>query len=251
MSENRFTVLIPSFNTGASLLRQTVTNVLGATELPLLLVIDGSTDGSGEAVKALEEEVDRFTILHLPHNSGKGEAVRHGVLHAVDHGFTHALVMDADGQHPAESIDPMVALVGEGDRTMIMGDPIFGPEAPLLRKAGRKITLTWTDLESLWRGLGDTLFGMRVYPLQPLSTVFCKTRFARGFEFDPEVAVRLFWMGIQPIKIAVPCRYLSPEEGAVSHFHYLRDNLKLTALHFRLVPEFLLCHLWRLLFAKK
>jgi hypothetical protein len=127
-----------------------------------------------------------------------------------------------------------------------MGEPQFGPDAPLARLRGRRLTILWTDLESGWSGLGDTLFGMRVYPVQPLRRVFRQTPFARGFDFDPEAAVRLFWMGLRPVRVPVPCVYLPVGAGGVSHFRYVRDNVKLTLLHFRLMPEFLFWRLWRL-----
>ena len=131
-----------------------------------------------------------------------------------------------------------------------MGKPEFGPDAPKARLYGRKLTIFWTDLETLWRGLGDTLFGMRVYPLRALLRAFEQTPFARGFDFDPEIAVRLRWAGCPICQVPVDCRYLSKEEGGVSHFHYLRDNVKLTCLHFRLMPEFLLRRLWTQLFGR-
>jgi len=132
-----------------------------------------------------------------------------------------------------------------------MGQPVFGKEAPAARVHGRKLTSFWTNLETLWCGLGDTLFGMRVYPLTPFLAAFGQTPFARGFDFDPEIAVRLAWLGCRPVRVPVEVRYLATEEGGVSHFHYLRDNIKLTLLHFRLVPEFLLLRLVPFLLRKR
>jgi hypothetical protein len=132
-----------------------------------------------------------------------------------------------------------------------MGQPVFGADVPKARLYGRQLTIFWTDLETLYTGLGDSLFGMRVYPLRELCAVMQTTLFARGYDFDPEVAVRLVWKGLRPVQLPVPVRYFSKEEGGVSHFNYLRDNVKLTILHFRLMVWFLLFGAYRTFRAKK
>lgn len=243
-------ILIPSYNTGGVLLEKTVRAALEQWR-PVWVVIDGSSDGSEEAVQTLAATEPGLRVIVRRENGGKGAAVRTGVEAALEAGFTHALLMDADGQHPAGRIPPLMAASAKNPDALIMGDPQFGPDAPAARLRGRKLTIWWTDLETCWGGLGDTLFGMRVYPLKPLARVFRQTRWGRGFDFDPEVAVRLFWMNTRPVQVSVPCRYLREEEGGVSHFNYLRDNLLLTWLHFRLVPEWLFLHLPRMLWAKR
>ena len=80
-----------------------------------------------------------------------------------------------------------------------------------------------TDLETGFYGLGDTLYGFRVYPLDAFLKAFSHTHFARGYDFDPEIAVRIFWQGVRPFQIDIPVRYFDASEGGVSHFHY-RNN---------------------------
>jgi glycosyltransferase involved in cell wall biosynthesis len=236
-------VIIPSYNTGKDLLQSTVEGVL-ALDVPLLVVVDGSSDGSEGVLPELRESNPQLRILHKKINSGKGAAVLSAAEQALEKGFTHGLTMDSDGQHPAATIPQLLELARRHQDALIAGQPVFGADAPLARVLGRKLTSFWTNLETLWCGLDDTLFGMRVYPLKPLKEAFRQTRFARGFEFDPEIAVRMVWSGCRPIPVSVPVRYLEACEGGVSHFHYLRDNLKLTFLHFRLVPELLLLRLF-------
>ena len=236
-------VVIPSYNTGAVLLEKTVRSVL-QTGMPLMVVVDGSTDGSDSVLESLESEFPNLSILKKPDNTGKGDALLLAATDAIGKGYTHGLMMDSDGQHPADMIDPMIRLSRDYPEALIMGQPVFGKEAPLARVAGRKLTSFWTNIETLWCGLGDTLFGMRVYPLNPFVKAFEQTSFARGFEFDPEIAVRMAWSGCRPIQINVPVKYIGQDEGGISHFNYLRDNLKLTFLHFRLVPEFILIRLF-------
>ena len=121
-----------------------------------------------------------------------------------------------------------------------LGRPVFGPEAPLVRLKGRQLSVGLVHFETGGAGIDDPLFGFRVYPLEATVRVLRSTRFARGYDFDPEVAVRLFWAGTPMRNLPATCRYLSRAEGGVSHFHYLRDNLRMIGLHTRLIVELVL-----------
>jgi len=232
-------LLIPSFNTGSELLERTVRGAL-AQWRDVWVVIDGSTDGSDKAAQAMLAEHSGLRLIHLPVNQGKGAAVLQGAQEAQGAGFTHLLAMDADGQHPAERIPQFIALSEKYPEAMLLGCPQFGPEAPQVRVQGRKISNAWTNLETLGWGIGDSLFGMRVYPVAPLLKAFASTRFARRFDFDTEMAVRIAWQGVPVINVPTPVKYLSREEGGVSQFRYLRDNTLLTWMHARLLMGFLI-----------
>jgi hypothetical protein len=143
--------------------------------------------------------------------------------------------MDADGQHPADRIVEFMATSRAHPDALILGLPVFGEDAPLLRVRGRRISNWWANLETLSAGIGDSLFGFRVYPIAPLRQIMERTGWMRRFDFDPEAAVRLCWAGIRPVNLPAPVRYLRPEDGGVSHFRYGRDNLLLTGMHIRLV----------------
>ncbi|MEN0074607.1 MAG: glycosyltransferase family 2 protein [Paracraurococcus sp.] len=233
MPPTRQLVLIPSYNTGPLVLR-TVREARAAWS-PVWVVVDGSTDGTGARLQALARDDPGLRVMLLPVNRGKGAAVLAGLRAALGEGFTHALVMDADGQHPAGCIPAMMAASRAAPAAMILGDPLFGPEAPLIRLRGRRISNRLAQLETLGGGIGDVLFGFRVYPIAPLVGIMRQSRWMRRFDFDPEAAVRLSWQGVPAVNRPVPCRYLRPEEGGVSHFHYLRDNLRLAWMHARLV----------------
>jgi glycosyltransferase involved in cell wall biosynthesis len=231
-------VLIPSFNTGARLL-QTVREARAAWT-PVWVVIDGSTDGSEDLLRRSFPADPGLRVIVLPRNQGKGGAVFHGLQQAAVAGFSHALIMDSDGQHAAHAITEMMAASSAAPDAMILGLPVFGPEAPRLRVRGRRISNWWANLETLWTGIGDSLFGFRVYPIRPLLSVMQNNRWMRRFDFDPEAAVRLCWRGVRPINVPSPVLYLSQTEGGVSHFKYGRDNLLLTWMHIRLVLGMLL-----------
>lgn len=242
-------VLIPSYNTGARL-KGTVVDALSAWP-HVWVVVDGSSDGSDLILDELAVEHAGLKVIRKSPNEGKGAAVLYAAELAHAGGFTHALVMDADGQHPASSIEPLMHLSQQDANTVVMGQPIFGADVPKARLYGRRLTIFWTELETLYAGLGDTLFGMRVYPLAPMCAAMHQTKFARGYDFDPEVAVRMVWLGVRPVQLPVPVRYFSGDEGGVSHFHYLRDNIKLTGLQFRMMFLFICFGAVRVCRAKK
>jgi glycosyltransferase involved in cell wall biosynthesis len=232
-------VLIPSFNSGP-LLRQTLIGVLPVWN-DVFVVIDGSTDGSDMNLEELAiGSHARLRVHRMPVNRGKGSAVLEGITLAAEEGFTHALAMDADGQHPSDHIVRFMEISKKHPEAMILGRPIFEDSAPALRVQGRKISNGWANLETCWWGIHDSLFGMRLYPIAPLKKVFSETRFARRFDFDPEVAVRLCWKGVPVINLPTPVKYLTVSEGGISQFRYLRDNALLTFMHLRLMLGFLL-----------
>lgn len=237
-SSSTHVVIIPSYNTGAVLLK-TVTQALERWA-PVWVVVDGSTDGSDEALAALGRDDAGLRVLRLPSNRGKGNAVLHGLREAQAEGFTHALTMDADGQHPAWRIPEFMAVSQANPNALVLGLPVFDDSAPRLRVRGRRISNWWANLETLWCGIGDSLVGLRVYPINDLLIVMERSLWMRGFDFDPEAAVRLCWRGLQPINLPAPIRYLRPDEGGVSHFNYGRDNVLLTWMHIRLMVGFIL-----------
>jgi len=230
-----YLILIPSYNTG----RLLFDTVAEATQFswPVWVVIDGSTDGSAEALLERGRGVENLRVMHRKQNGGKGAAVLDGLREAAAGGFTHVLVMDADGQHPAAMIPEFIAASREHPERMILGVPVFDRAAPRLRVLGRRISNTLTQIETLG-AIGDSLFGFRVYPIAALLAVMEAGRRMRRFDFDPEAAVRLTWRGVNAINKAAPVRYLRAEEGGVSHFRYGRDNALLTAMHARLLLEF-------------
>lgn len=230
-------VLIPSYNSGC-LVVQTVQQAR-AHWAPVWVVIDGSTDGSDAALEAAARDDAGIRVLRLPTNSGKGAAIHLGLREAARCGYSHALTMDADGQHPESSIASFMARSQRIPDAMILGVPVFGAEAPALRVKGRRISNWWVNLETLWCGIGDSLFGFRVYPIRPLLHIMDRTLWMRRFDFDPEAVVRLSWAGVAAVNLPAPVRYLRPDQGGVSHFHYLRDNGLLTGMHVRLMLEWL------------
>ena len=233
-------VIMPTYNTGPRL-REVVAEVLRHWQ-PVLVVVDGSTDGSERTLSELAAVHPALTVEVLPRNSGKGAAVLAGARVARTRGFTHALVMDADGQHPATSIAEFMAVSQRQPAALVLGRPVFPANIPAERLHGRKLSNAMVRLEMMGPAVGDALFGFRVYPLGPLLAVLGPRRGGRRYDFDTEAAVRLGWAGVRPHNVSAPVRYFSPAEGGVTHFRYVRDNITLVGMHARLVAELLL---WR------
>jgi glycosyltransferase involved in cell wall biosynthesis len=229
-------VLIPSYNTGAAVLA-TVAEARRFWD-PVWVVVDGSTDGTGDALTRLAATDPGLRVFIRARNGGKGAAVLDGLREAQAQGFTHVLILDADGQHPAALIEEFMALSRAHPAAMILGVPVFDRSAPWLRVAGRRVSNGLVKLETLWIGIGDSLFGFRVYPIAALRAVMEARRSMRRFDFDPEAVVRLSWRGVPALARPAPVRYFRREEGGVSHFHYLRDNSLLAWMHLRLLTGF-------------
>lgn len=231
-------VLIPSYNPGEKV-DDTVRRAR-AQWTPVWVVVDGSTDGSTARLQAMAKGDPGLRVIVLRCNRGKGAAVLAGLNEAAAQGFTHALTMDSDGQHPADLIGAFMAASMSRPDCMVLGRPKFDDSAPRERVLARKLSNLCANIETLWAGIGDSLFGFRVYPIAPLRALMSKRHWMRGFDFDPEAAVRLCWEGIRPINVEAPVRYFTRKEGGVSHFHYIRTNVLLIWMYFRLLFEFVL-----------
>ncbi|MBS0612921.1 MAG: glycosyltransferase family 2 protein [Proteobacteria bacterium] len=229
-------VLIPSYNPGP-LIYDTVRKARRQW-CPVWVVVDGSTDGTTAELLRMRQLDPGLRVLVQPVNAGKGAAVLAGIEQAAAQGFTHALTLDADGQHPAERIGDFMAASQTHPEALILGEPVFDASAPRLRVRGRRISNFWANLETLWAGVHDSLFGFRVYPIAPLLSIMRANRWMRRFDFDVEAAVRLVWRGVPPRNLPTAVRYLRPDQGGVSHFNYVRDNILLTWMHLRLFGGF-------------
>jgi len=230
-------VLIPSYNPG-DIVYETVAAARRYWE-SVWVIVDGSTDGTSEGLQALAQTDPALRVIVLAGNHGKGAAVLAGLTFAETAGYTHALTMDSDGQHPAALIPTFMDESQTHPEAMVLGVPVFDIGAPKLRVYGRRVSNRWVNFETPWAGIGDSLFGFRVYPISPLRAIMSSQRGMRRFDFDAEAVVRMSWRGVPAINIPAMVRYVRPEEGGVSHFRYIRDNALLTRMHIRLFFGFL------------
>jgi glycosyltransferase involved in cell wall biosynthesis len=225
-----YCVILPSYNSGPALAR--TVDAVSRLGVRVWVVLDGSTDGSAKAFG--QHPASGVSVIVLEQNSGKGAAVLAGMQAAFDERFTHAVVMDADGQHDVGAVIPFIDKSIENPDALILGVPVFGADAPVERVKGRRIGNWFANLATLWLGINDSLFGFRVYPLAPSIGILNSIRSARRFDFDTELAVRLVWAGVRPINVQTRVFYPEVSAGGVSHFRYVRDNVLLVCTHARL-----------------
>jgi glycosyltransferase involved in cell wall biosynthesis len=203
-----------------------------STGLPCIAVNDGSTDGSLEELHRLEKIYPNTEVLSYENNRGKGEAVLLGFRRAVERGFSHAITVDADGQHNLSAVTEALELSKQNPGAAIIGRPLFDSNAPIERLIGREISNFFTWLAMLSTEARDGLCGFRVYPLHRCAEMLFKRCKCRRMEFDPEVLVLMGWAGIPMINVPIAVSY--PTDG-VSHFRYLHDNVLIIGRFIQLV----------------
>ncbi|MRE41165.1 glycosyltransferase [Klebsiella quasipneumoniae] len=222
-------VLIPCYNHGAMMPR--VLARLEPFNLPCIVVDDGSDASTRQELERLAAEIASLTLIRLPQNAGKGAAVIRGLQAAAQAGFSHAVQVDADGQHAIEDIPQLLALAQKHPEALISGQPVYDDSIPRSRLYGRWITHVWVWIETLSLQLKDSMCGFRVYPLAPTLRLAKRVTLGKRMDFDTEVMVRLYWQG--NASHFVPTRVTYPPDG-VSHFDAFRDNCRISLMHTRL-----------------
>jgi predicted LPLAT superfamily acyltransferase len=224
--------VVPVYNHSSVLPR--IVAALRGEGLPVILVDDGSDAVTKQALAALA--ASDVEILNQPVNSGKGAAVLAGFRHAGERGYSHALQLDADGQHDLGDIPAMLKLAEAHPQHLISGVPWYDTSVPKVRFYGRYLTHSMVWAETLSFTLQDSMCGFRVYPLTPCLALMQRARIGARMDFDTDIMVRLYWAGTESLFLKTRVRY--PEDG-VSHFRMLRDNLRMIWLHLRLIAGML------------
>ncbi len=225
----RFLAVIPLYNHGKTV-RQVVQGCLRCG-WPVLVVDDGSTDEGPLSLRSLQ-----VTVLRLPTNRGKGEAVLQAAAWARENGFTHILTLDADGQHNPQDLALLAQSARQYPQSIIIGARRFeGPDVPASSKFGRKFAGFWVHLQT-GKAVSDMQSGLRCYPVQLLEVVKC---WCRRYAFEVEIVVRALWAGFGVNEVQVSVFY-PPAGKRVSHFHKLADNLRLTLINTHLTMRSML-----------
>ena len=223
-------IVIPCYNHGAGI--GGMVERLNAYGLPVFIVDDGSDAATAAVLETLAARESLVRLSRLPENRGKGAAVMNGLRTANDAGFTHALQIDADGQHDTADVVRFLEAGRSCPAAVICGQPIYDKSVPKGRLYGRYLTHVWVWIETLSFAIGDSMCGFRLYPLDTTVPLIDRVAVSRRMSFDIEILVRLAWRGV-PIH-NLPTRVTYPKDG-VSHFNLIRDNLLITATHARLV----------------
>lgn len=222
-------VLIGLYNHGGTIAE--VVRPLRAQGLPVLVVDDGSDAATRAKLDELRQLFPDVRVEHLPVNGGKGAAMIRGFDLLERDGFTHALTLDADGQHETACAPTFIAAARREPTALVLGQPVFDSSAPKARLYGRLISRIWVHIETLSLAIADPMCGYRCYPLRATNEVVRSYTPRTRMDFDPEIAVRLCWQGT-PI-VNVPTRVIYPTTG-ISHFRLWSDNGRITWMHTRL-----------------
>ena len=225
----RYGFLIPVYNHGPSALE--TTRILLSYQLPLILVDDGS---GMETKRALARCVQLSPLVHLvtrKTNGGKGSAVKAGIMQAHAMGLDHVLQLDADRQHDIDAVARFLALSRLHPDSLILGYPLYDSSVPASRRKGREVSNTFARLVACKKDIHDVLCGFRVYPVAKTYALLQHGLWDLRMGFDVEVVVRLSWAGVPIVNEGVRVTYPS---GGSSHFHLIRDNIRISLVFTRL-----------------
>ncbi|UVE18283.1 glycosyltransferase family 2 protein [Pseudomonas sp. LS44] len=198
--------------------------------LPCVLVDDASSADCAAVMDRLAGASDTF-LVRLPRNQGKGGAVMAGLREAQRLGFSHALQVDADGQHDLGDVARFLAQSQLQPQALICGYPQYDASVPKARLYARYLTHVWVWINSLSLSIRDSMCGFRVYPLAASVALLDSARLGRRMDFDPEFLVRMAWRN-QPMHW-LPTRVHYPLDG-LSHFRLWHDNALISKMHAKL-----------------
>lgn len=227
--------IVPVYNHGAEA-RPVISHLLNAG-LDVIIVDDASSADNADILDHYAAEDSRVSLIRHRVNQGKGGAVISGLMQAHKSGYSHALQIDADGQHNTDDIPTMLAAANKTPQGVIAGTPIFDETVPKGRFYARYISHFWVWVETLSFDIQDSMCGFRIYPLTPVIKILNRTTLGHRMDFDPEILVRLHWAGVPIISVPTKVKYM---EGGLSNFRPWHDNWLLTVRHTRLVFEMLI-----------
>lgn len=209
-----------------------------AQNLSCIIVDDGSAPSCASLLDALAAGAPaQITLIRHPVNRGKGSAVLTGVRRAAQLGYTHALQIDADGQHRVTDIPRFLEQAAAHPEALIVGCAEYGSTVPWIRFYGRYLNHAWVWIDTLSLQIKDSMCGFRVYPLPPIIALDQRQNLGERMNFDTEVLVRLYWDGLEIINLSTPVVY--PRDG-VSHFRLVLDNFLISRMHTNLLLGMLL-----------
>ena len=231
---SKYSIVIPVYNHPHYL--ADLVQHLEQFQFPIILVNDGSHAECTAILRKLDQQFDQVSLIEHVENKGKGQAVITGLRYAAHIGMTHALQLDADGQHHWDDVAKFFQLSQQQPEAVVIGQPIFDASVPKKRLYGRYITHFWVWVNSLSFDIKDSMCGFRIYPLDTTIAVLNKAKFQPRMGFDSEILVRLKWEDVPFINIPTPVIY--PEHG-ISHFDAWRDNIGISKAHATLFIEML------------
>ncbi|EHN71088.1 glycosyltransferase family 2 protein [Aliivibrio fischeri] len=229
MTNFRPCFLIPCYNHGKTI--PAVVESLMSYGYPMIIVDDGSENETKRILEEVTQHNKSITLITLAENQGKGGAVIAGIEKAYQQSYSHAIQIDADGQHDLEALPKLIAESQEHPTALISGQPIYDESVPKSRLYGRYATHIWVWIETLSFAIKDSMCGFRSYPIGPTINVLERAVIGRRMDFDTEIMVRMYWNETD-IRF-INTRVIYPEDG-ISHFDALWDNVKISWMHTKL-----------------
>ena len=224
--------IIPTYNHLSALPR--IVAALRNHGLPVIIVDDGNTGDAQLRLSDLDRPGEGVSVVRRMKNGGKGAAMKTGFAQAAQRGWTHAVQVDADGQHDLGALPQLLSLAGANPEAVVCAVPVYDSTIPLGRRIGREITHLWVRIETLSFEITDSMCGFRIYPLGDTIAVIEREFLGNRMDFDTEILVQLNWRGVRcaecPVKVIYP-------EGNYSNFRMLRDNIRISAMHTRLAVQ--------------
>ncbi len=227
--KTQYGFVIPNYNHHL-VIESTIENLV-TFELPIILVDDGSCEQTQSVLEQVDKRFDLVTLIRCEQNGGKGAAVQTGLDIASFLGWSHAVQVDADGQHDLNDVQRLIDSARMFPDALISGQPVYDDSISTGRYYGRFITHFWVYIETLSLDIKDSMCGFRVYPLSAYKTLTATGKLGLKMDFDIEVMVKLHWQGV-PVRF-IETKVLYPENG-LSHFNVWHDNVLISLMHTRL-----------------
>ena len=224
--------IVPTYRHVSAL--SSIVAALRLSGLPVVIVDDGNIGEIQHRLAEFHSPETGTTVVRRDLNGGKGAAMKTGFAMAESLGWTHALQVDADGQHDLSALPRLLELSCNNPEAVICAIPVYDASVPRGRKIGRKITHFWVRIETLSFEISDSMCGFRIYPLADTIAVLRREFLGNRMDFDTEILVHLNWRGVRcvehPVKVIYP-------DANNSNFRMLRDNVRITAMHTRLAVQ--------------
>ncbi len=198
--------------------------------LPCIILDDGSDAKCQYVLQEVAAANKAVTLIRFEQNRGKGAVVCDGFLRAYSEGYTHALQIDADGQHDLADV-PAFLDRAQKNLTSVISGWRDSKQLPRSRRYGRFITDLWVWINTFSLQIKDSMCGYRLYPLALTIDLLSCEHIGQRMDFDTDILVRLFWRGINVEHIATQIHY---SDDITSHFKLIRDNLRISRMHARL-----------------
>lgn len=222
-------VVIPVYNHDGSM--PATLRAIKAFNIPCIIVNDGSNKTCSDSLAALDKKYPWVDLQEHDINQGKGAAVKTGLKAALAAGYSHAVQIDADGQHKISDIPAFLGRAEANPNNIIIGSPIYDESVPKHRQYARYLTHVWVWINTLSLSIKDSMCGFRVYPLEKTVALIESHYVGDRMDFDVEVLVKSFWQKTTITSLTTEVLY--PEDG-ISHFLPFKDNVLISLMHTRL-----------------